>query len=92
MMDEEELFQKFQPKLTEVTAIQTMEFFTKNGPIVSANGKEIGIGDFLLVMTTGVETYGPFPLNGTTAAALCNILIESGFGPEEEPVPAGEIG
>ena len=92
MMDDAELFRKFQPKLTAVTDTQTMDFFTKNGLIVSANGREIGIGDFLLVMSTGAETYGPFPLNRVTAQALCTILIEHGFGPGAEPVPSGEMG
>jgi hypothetical protein len=82
-MNDAELFKKFLPELTAITDVQTMEFFKKNGEIVSANGRQIAIDSFLLVLTNGAETYGPFPLNGTTARALCQRLIEGGFGPLE---------
>ncbi|MGD0865655.1 MAG: hypothetical protein ABSA49_08875 [Rhizomicrobium sp.] len=82
-MNDAELFKKFLPELTAITDVQTMEFFKRNGEIVSANGRQIAIDSFLLVMSTGADTVGPFPLNGVTARALCRYLIDAGFGPPE---------
>ena len=82
-MNDQELFQKFRPHLSEITDVQTMEFYRQNGPILSVNGRRIPLDNFLLVLSTGPPTYGPYPLNATAARALCNLLIDHGFGPPE---------
>jgi hypothetical protein len=81
MQSDQELFEKFRPPMTEVTDALTMEFFKQHGLILSVNGKRAGLNSFALVLAAGPDTIGPFPLNSTTARALCRILIDSGFGP-----------
>lgn len=80
-MNEEELFQKFLPKLTEVTEVKAAEFFYRSGGVLSVNGKTSGLDAFTFVLATGAETYGPFVLNSVAARGLCRILISNGFGP-----------
>ena len=82
-MDDPELLRKFRPVLTEITDVEAMDFFTKNGEILSVNGKRAALDTFVLVLAAGPEKFGPYPLNSATAKELCSLLIEHGFGPPE---------
>lgn len=75
-MTEESDFQKYRPKLTEVTVVQTAEAWGQGDEILSLNGKRTGLSHFILLLATDVETHGPFLINGVCARELCALLLE----------------
>jgi hypothetical protein len=81
METDEQLFQRFQPRLNEVTEAKAAEFFYSTHGIQSLNGKLSAIDAFTLVLATDSEQYGPYVLNAVSARALCRLLMEHGFGP-----------
>lgn len=85
--DEEHLFQKFFPKITEVTSVEAARSWGEGAEIISLDGKRCGVNAFLLQLADDSQTIGPFVLNSVCARALCRRLIDEGFGPESGPHP-----
>ena len=83
-MSDEELYQRFLPKLTEVTELSSANFYHDTGGVVSANGKRSALDAFTLVLATDEQEFGPFLLNAVAAQGLCRLLVEHGFGPPIE--------
>jgi hypothetical protein len=80
-MTEESDFEKYYPKLTEVTNIKAAKTYGEGEEILSLNGKRTAIEHFILVLATDLAERGPFLMNATCARALCALLVDEGFGP-----------
>ena len=92
MTEDEKLFRDHFPQFTEVSSVEAKSFYDSHGEFVSADGKRVGVDSFAVQFMTRFQKHGPFVMNGKTARALCDLLIQNDFGPEEEPPPAGELG
>ena len=75
-------FEKYRPKITEVTMVQAAQSCGAGAEILSLDGKGVALNSFLLQLATDSETPGPFLLNATCARALCALLLEAGFAPK----------
>lgn len=79
-MTEKSDFEKFRPRITEVTVTQAATTFGLGDEILSLDGKRTGIDAFILQLATDNAIIGPYLLNATCAHALCAALIAEGFG------------
>jgi hypothetical protein len=79
-MSEETQFQKYLPKLTEVTSVKAAQSYGAGGEIISLNGKRVGIDAFMLVLADDEKQFGPFVLTNVSGRALFQRLSDEGFG------------
>jgi hypothetical protein len=74
-------FEKYCPKLTEVTVVQAGQTYGRGDEILSLNGQRTALNAFILLLATDAETLRPYLLNGVCARELCALLVAEGFGP-----------
>jgi hypothetical protein len=85
MDDDARLFEKYRPKITEVTVVDAAREYGEGNEIVSLAGQQTGLDAFILLLATDAETRGPFLLSAYVARELCAQLIAAGFGPSRTP-------
>lgn len=80
-MSEQSDFEKYRPKITEVTVVQAAEVYGRGDEILSLNGKRTALSAFILLLATDSATHGPFLMKAKCARELCALLVAEGFGP-----------
>jgi hypothetical protein len=80
-MTEDSDFEKYRPKLTEVTVVRAAEVYGRGDDILSLNGQRTALSAFILLLATDAETHGPFLMRAKCARELCALLVAEGFGP-----------
>jgi hypothetical protein len=76
-------FLKYRPPITEVTTLKAAKAYGIGDEILSLNGKRAALDAFILLLSNDSVTHGPYLLNSTCARALCDLLLDEGFGPPE---------